>query len=126
MSLPGNTLSSSPVPSAFVVPDDAQRADLRIDYEMGGAAVGDPSQGLLVQAWRAWSDGIDVWCAPDATLSPVTHLLAGSNITEVSFCFDQNMRPTVAYMDDSGCNLYWYDTLAGATVTTNFPGASSL
>lgn len=125
MSLPRNALSASPVPAALLAPDDAIRADLRVDYEMGGVAIGDASQGMLVRAWRAWTDGTDVWCAPDDTMSPVTHLVTGSAITEVSLCFDQNMRPVLAFMDGGLCKLNWFDSLAASQVTTSYVGAYS-
>lgn len=125
MSLPGDGLSASAVPASLLAPDSAVRADLRVDYEMGGIAFGDPSLGLLVRPWRAWSDGFEVWCAPDDTMAPITHLVSGSDITEVSLCFDQNMRPCLAYVDGGVCKLYWYDTLISAQTTTPFVDATS-
>lgn len=125
MSMPDDTVSSPMVAAPLLAPDSLARADLRVDYELGGVAVSDPSAGLMVKTWRAWTDGVDAWCAPNDTLSPTTHLVTGIDITEVSLCFDQNMRPTLAFVDADVTKLYWYDSLAAAHVVTSYPGVRS-
>lgn len=125
MSMPGDAISSTAVQAALLSPDNRDRTDLLLDYELGGVALNDPSQGLQVQPWEAWSDGAHVWVAPSPGRSPTTLLLTGSGITEVALSFDQNMRPTVAYVEAGLAKLFWFDTSIGAMVTTSYAGATS-
>ena len=58
--------SSVAVPAYFLRPDERAREEngLLVDYEYGGAAIQDPSQGLLVKVWKLWVEGEDVRIAP--------------------------------------------------------------
>lgn len=125
MSMPGNALSSEPVQAAHLPPDNRDRKDLLLDFELGGIALNDPSQGLQVQPWEAWSDGASVWVAPSPGRTPTTLLLTGSGITEVALSFDQNMRPTVAFVEAGLAKLFWFDASVSGMVTTTYAGASS-
>jgi hypothetical protein len=125
MSLPGNVLSSTPIKSALISPDDSERKNLREDFERGGVAVNDPTQGLDVKTWRGWTDGASIFVAPLPGLTPVTTVTTGVGITEVALAFDQNMEVTVAYVEGGATKLRWYDTQASATVTTTWTGARS-
>ncbi|TXH55300.1 MAG: hypothetical protein E6Q97_09080 [Desulfurellales bacterium] len=124
MAMPANTLSPLPTYSAFLAPDDRVRASLLVDYEMGGADIGDPSQGLQVKAWEARVDGSDIQVRPDGA-GAWTTVTSDSGVTEIALAFDQNMRPTIAYVAGGVAKLYWYDATAAAYVTTSFPGAES-
>lgn len=95
-----------------------------MDYEMGGVAVGDASQGLQVRTWKAWVAGGQVLLAPWPELAPVTALFAADDVSELSLAFDQLMHPTVAYVQGGSTKLYWYDTAVPGQVTTSFPDAS--
>ena len=53
MSLPAGGLSSSVVAADLLEPDNWRRPSLLVDYELGGVALNDPSQGLQVQPWVA-------------------------------------------------------------------------
>jgi hypothetical protein len=119
VSLPNNSLSDIGVMSTFLQPDALGRSDSLVDYEKGGIALNDPSQGLMVQDWRVRalnaSSEIRVSAAPyDVEVA----ILSASNITEVSLAFDQNMRPSVAYIEDGQAKLYWYDSVAEASIVT--------
>lgn len=124
MAMPENIFSDPPVPAAFLPPDDRVRLDPLIDYELGGIALGDPSQGLQVQVWecrvaagmiQVRIEGVGLW----------TNVIGDTDITEVSLAFDQNMRPTVSYMAGGVCKLYWYDADIAAFTTSVFAGGSS-
>ena len=119
MSLPGNVLSTVGSSSSFLTPDTLGRGDGLEDYETGGVALGDASQGLLVKTWRARglnsSNEIRVSAEP---YSSETSLISASNMTEVSLAFDQNMRPAVAYIENGQAKLYWFDSVVGNNVTT--------
>jgi|GEM_PF-767329 len=125
MAIPFGALSSVPVVSSLVAPDDRIRETYLQDWERGGIALNDPSQGLNVRDWRAYTDGITVWVAPDPEGAPATAVLTGAGITEVSLAFDQNMQATLAFIEAGTQKLWWYDTLAGVMVVTSFPGARS-
>jgi len=125
MSLPGDAAASTAVQAPLLSPDNRDRTDLLLDYELGGVALNDPSAGLQVQPWEAWSDGAHLWVAPSPGRTPTTLLLTGSGITEVALAFDQNMRATVAYVESGTAKLRWFDTSIGAMTTTSYAGATS-
>lgn len=125
MSLPLNQAASATVASALLYPDDSVRSDRLVDYELGGVALNDASQGLQVQVWKAFVQGGNVCVAPQPANAPVTVLFAADDVTELSLSFDQLMHPTVAFMQAGVCKLYWFDSLAAAQVTTSFPGATT-
>ena len=116
MALPGESLSSSPRPSQFAG-GRALAVSSRQDYETGGVALQDPSRGLQVQMWRARLIGQDVVIDAD-TVAPVTWYSA-PGITEISFTFDQNMRPVLAFVQDGVAKLRWFDPVAGAVVVVD-------
>ena len=53
MAMPDHVLSSIFITGLYVNPDDRRKAIYTRDWEMGGVALNDPSQGLLVQEWTA-------------------------------------------------------------------------
>lgn len=116
MALPGESLSTNPMPSQFVG-GRSLAVSSRQDYETGGIALQDPSQGLRVQTWRARLIGQAVVIDAD-TVAPVTWYSA-PGITEISLSFDQNMRPVLAFVQDGVAKLRWFDPVAGAVVVTN-------
>ncbi len=117
MSLPLNALSPAAVISAWIAPDDVSRLPATVDYETGGIGLNDPSQGLLVQTWRARVSGNDVLVGP-APYTSETVVVTAAGITELSLCFDQNMRPALAYMQAGQAKLLWFDTFLGMQVIT--------
>lgn len=124
MGMPLNILSPEPVISEFLSPDNRVRSSLLIDYELGGVALGDPTQGLDVQVWEAQVVGDDIQVRPESGGSWTT-ILSDTEITEISISFDQNMQATIAYVAAGVAKLYWYDAVAEAFVTTTYTGASS-
>lgn len=124
MSMPGNVLSDAPAAADFLPPDDRVRGSLLVDYEMGGAAIGDPSQGLRVQAWEGRVDAGAIQVRPDGSGSWST-VTNDTGITEIAIAFDQNMRPTVAYVAGGVAKMYWYDPVAAAYVTVSYGTVTS-
>lgn len=124
--IPNNRLSSRAVVAATVAPAKGP-TDYRIDWEYGGVALNDPSQGLQVKLWtlEARDVEIDNIIQQEVVLSAPgvepTVLFTGKGITEVSLAFDQNMRPFVAYVKEGIPYIYWYDTQAEAQVVTQLP-----
>lgn len=118
MSLPQNAESLVPVPSAFLTPDDEVTIAM-IDYEAGGVAIQDPSQGLTGYTWKIFQVNLDVFVQRNGA-DPVL-LFSQDNITSLSLAFDQNMRPNVAYtLADGTVALRWFDSTIQNFRTTNF------
>lgn len=132
MAIPDNRLSTEPVPGEYLPPDDRLAYPKLIDWELGGIALNDPSQGHMVRIWVADTDAhiIRIYPEPEEG-EPITGAVTfieepEAEIVELSFTFDQNMRPTIVYVilldrpeiceeDDPGytyvTKMYWYDTL---------------
>lgn len=119
--IPSQRLSTTPIPAPFLPPDDLP-PELLTDYELGGIALRDPSQGLQVQVWTATLVGADVTVSAPS-VDP-TVLFSGSDITELRLAFDQNMNPCIAYVQAGQMILYWFDTFEGGQVFTPFDGTS--
>lgn len=94
------------------------------DHELGGIAIQDTSAGRQYQVWTA--EIIDytdiVLSAPN---TPPFIYYSGTNITEVSLTFDQNLRVALAFIEDGVTKLLWYDTAVGEEVITELPGCHS-
>jgi len=104
--LPNNTLSDVALPASFLSPRDAPPMPL-IDYELGGIAISDASQGLMAKSWRMrWIAGDFIADAP--AVAPAV-IYSRSNVSEFSFTFDQNMKPFITFVDTAGAHYYWYD-----------------
>lgn len=91
------------------------------DWEMGGAALQDPTQGYLVQRWamrvvdfrrveiRA---GIGSWQLVFEWASDITY---------ASFAFDANMNVVVVFNSGTGSKVYWFDPTPNAYVFFDLP-----
>lgn len=126
--LPLNELSSTAAVTGY--PDPVkQPGDFLVDWERGGVALNDPSQGLEVQVWKLTAvrdhDNIDLRHLHLTSPMGADHLLfSGEKITEVALSFDQNMNPFVAFVQDGVAKFYWYDPTLSAMTTTNLPAGS--
>jgi hypothetical protein len=121
--MPGNVLSTVTVQGLFEPPRDGVK-EAAVDFEIGGVAIGDVSQGLEVKVWRAFVEVGDALIKLEADSVPAFVVLADADITEVSLAFDQLMRPSIAYVAGGQAKLYWWDTTVEAFVTTNLPGGA--
>lgn len=122
--LPDNVLSSEYVPGDFIPPDDKRRT-LTKAWQLGGAAIGDTSEGLQNRVWVCETDGFNINVYPETSAGDTVVITTDFSISEVSLAFDQNMRPVIAYVAGSMAKLYWYDSTAEANVTTELPGVIS-
>jgi hypothetical protein len=120
--LPEGSPSSTDVRAVFLQPDDAARDPL-VDFEMGGIHVNDPSLGLNYQQWRAWATETTVRLSIVGGAEEQELFVA--TVTELSLTFDQNMRPTVAFMEAGACLLYWFDPVPAENVMFNIDDAYS-
>ena len=118
--LPDNVASTIAFGGIYLPPDGETTSPL-VDYEIGGVDLLDATQGLLVRNWKCWLDNTDIKVQPEGGVETV--LFSGVGITELSFTFDQNMRWSVAYVQDDVLTLRWYDALVSAHVISSFgPG----
>ncbi|MBX9754169.1 MAG: hypothetical protein K2X80_05415 [Pseudomonadaceae bacterium] len=123
MAFPDNALSSAPQVSGFAG-SRALATTKTVDYEDGGIGIQDTSKGLLYQRWRArLIDGHTVLL--DAPNVPAFALYEGAGITEISFSFDSNMRPVLAFVQAGAAKLRWFDSVVGEQVITEI-GAGAL
>lgn len=123
MAMPNDRLSTTATFSQLV---GARAPEARpyADREDGGIALNDPSAGHLYQEWRTVIT-LGTLVTVEADNSPPTTLYSGTNITEASATFDQNMRPVLAFVEDGLAKLRWYDTQVGAQVVTEYPDVHS-
>jgi len=118
--MPDEVLSTTTVKARFFGAR-AGAVTKTIDYEDGGIAIQEPSEGLLYQRWRArlFNAGKDdAFVMLDAREVPEFVWLTVPRMTEISFSFDANMRPTVASVADGQAYLSWYDSAIPDYITT--------
>lgn len=107
-----------PAPSSIaiggdILPPNDRAAKKYEDWEMGGIAIQDPSQGLRVQEWRAWweEDSGDVYIMADNQPAPAL-IYNEPELVWLTLAFDQNMRWLSAYTRaDDQSFLKWYNSL---------------
>lgn len=116
--LPNDAISTVPISAPFLWPD-SQRLTFTEDFEAGGVALQDTSQGLSSHRWRCFIGQTGIHIQRDGLPDQVWVTVGG--VLEVALAFDQNMRPTVAWRLDNGrIYLRWYDSLTQQYVTTDF------
>jgi len=120
MSLPGDALPSTAANKELLSPDVLGRDAGVEDYERGGVAVSDPSQGLEGYIWRLRRDGNDMKLGR-LPYTTETTLFTAAGVTELSLAFDQNMLPTVAYVQPGVASLRWWDATVNNYTTTILP-----
>lgn len=125
--IPQNSISSPTLPAQFVSPGDIP-IDATFAYELGGVALSDPSQGLMVQTWKVEIitrlDGSGDAVISSATQSPLV-LFNLPAFTEISLAFDQNMKPFVAYVSQGNPGFWWFDATLPGTRFTALPVGST-
>jgi hypothetical protein len=118
--MPDNTLSTQVISSRFVGAKSLS-VTKTVDYEDGGVDIQDISGGLLFQRWRArlFRAGTDEsYIMLDAPIVPEFAVLTLPYLEEMSFSFDQSMRPAIAYVQDGVSFLWWYDSTIPGMATT--------
>lgn len=122
--MPDNVLSTAPVRGRFTGASGLGVTST-VDYADGGIAIQDASEGLLYQRWRARlfdAGEPSSHVLLDAQNTPEFILYAVPGMTQISFTFDQNMRPALAYVDGSGSHLWWYDSVTVGMIVTGVDG----
>lgn len=125
--IPDNELSLRPMSATFQYPDGIVLGKITEDYEMGGVALQDPSQGLLVKPWYGYWDEADntAYLRPDLIGEKIP-IFTEANVFEFGFTFDQSMRWIAGTFTTDGIfRLRWYDTSVGNYVVTEYTGWTS-
>lgn len=122
--IPEERLSTSVVYAPYLYPDGLDISPL-VDWEMGGVALQDPSEGLRVKVWKARLY-IDVATAVGTVYLgaddvPEVELFQRTGITQISLAFDQNMQPFIAFEEDGQGWFWWFDTTMATHVFTQLP-----
>lgn len=117
---------ATPVGGSILSPDRRNAVPLIEDYETGGTALSDSSQGFLVRDWKAEViNGSEIWLSPEDTPGDAVLVRTDTNITEVTFSFDQLMREVVAYVADGVAYIWYFDSEQSQFDVKSIPDAIS-
>jgi hypothetical protein len=119
--IPENRLSTTPQYAEFRSPDNIERPSPLIDYELGGRALNDPTEGLEVHIWTCEYNPDTGDVTVSAPGQPHETIFTELGITALSLTFDQNMRPFVGFLQNGQARYFWYDTVLGGTKIDNLP-----
>ena len=117
--------ASSPVKFGFIPPVDREGVGLLEDFQSGGVDIGDTSENQFFAVWKGWLDGNDIYCQREDESNSPYLITSDAGITEISFCFDQLMRPYAAYVANGTPSLYYFDTVLNNFTTVYFAGVLS-
>jgi|NOAtaT_7_FD_contig_31_6571127_length_3878_multi_5_in_0_out_0_6 hypothetical protein len=125
MALPSNKIVEEITPSPFLFPDDLAYTEI-VRYELGGVSIGDGSQGLQKDAWSSRYDSSTGGIYLKNMRTEIeTLVITVANVIRLSFSFDSNMRPVIAYSTGEGDSFfYWYDSTIANYNTTQLPSDS--
>ena len=119
MAILEDRLSTQLVDAPYLAPEDEVRYGFLTDFEAGPKYVSDTSGGMSYQMWDL------SYVDPQITLTPRDEgapysVLSVAGCKQISFCFDQNARPSVFYSTQTSAFHYWYDTDVAQFVTTEY------
>lgn len=103
------------------VPPRNRNSKLRESWELGGISISDPSEDFKY-FWRGFISGKSIFLERQGQV-PVKVVQFSGEVSEISFSFDQNMKPVVAFVEDGVSKLNFYDTVLQKEVTKVFKGA---
>lgn len=119
--LPDDTLTE--LDSSKFLPPRNKTASATECWEIGGIALSDTSEPFKYY-WYGYVKGKAIYLHRSGA-EPVTVLAFAGSVTEMSFSFDQNMRPTIAYVENGVAKLYWYDASVAKNVLTLYPNITN-
>lgn len=125
---PDNTLAVNPHIAGYSFPVKTLSPEDRLqDWEMGGVALNDPSQGLEVQLWKFTLEVAEdtgdsfVYVEAPSVAKVLMFSLPAGYISEIAGAFDQNMNPMVAYQTSGSAKIWWWDPTVTGMVHTTLP-----
>ena len=119
--IPEGRLSTEAQYAEFRSPDNVDRPSSLVDYELGGRALNDPTEGLEVHVWTCEYNPDTGDVTVSAPGQPHQTIFTELGITSLSLAFDQNMRPFVGFLQNGQARFFWYDTVLGETQITDLP-----
>jgi len=123
--LPDPIRASEEARLEFMPPVDRRGIGLMEDFQSGGIEIGSTVESHFFAIWKAWSDGSNIYCQREDESNAPYLITSDTNITEISFCFDQLMKPYAAYVTDGQSALHYFDTILGDFTTVYYPGVIS-
>ena len=117
----------APIPSYnTLLPPDNIIADITFttDVQLGGIGLSNGNSGLEYQFWylEVVNPGeSNSYIAVSAPNTPWTTIVTTSGITWARLAFDQNMHPTISFMDNTGNHLFWWDPTIPGNAILNLP-----
>lgn len=117
--IPDGAWSSTPQDAEYYAAAQLYPFDSLTSVDLGPVALTDVTEGLMAYSWQAYYEGGTVYVKRLPDGSP-TALFSRDNINHLSMTFDQQGRITIAFVDNGGVYLYWYDSLAEDWVITKF------
>lgn len=126
--IPGNKLSDPTVRAPFLYPYNLVRGSLLEDWQIGGVALQDPSQGFRVHPWYGRVDKANgnVYLRPGVDGKEIL-VYTIPNCFEFAFAFDQNMRWVGSFTDKAGNTvIYRFDAASGGYIQDKFTGINGV
>lgn len=120
--IPNNQLGNIDRKSSWL--DTVRTGNPLIDFEVGGVALYDSSEGLRVQTWRsAYEDGSVVCYDGDENRYV---LFSRPGVVALGLAFDQLMAPFVAFQDAGGVAYWWFNPATSVMEFSPYlPGSTS-
>lgn len=121
MAIPSRSLTPTALWSPYLSPENEDTLiSATTDVKIGGIALSDGTQGLLVQNWYLNVVNVGLsssYVTVTDSSGNTTTLFSAAGITWARLAFDQNMHPVVNFLGSLGSGYYWFDpTIPGTTV----------
>lgn len=119
---------SLPLPEPLIIDDDLttpflyprdKRHDFRQSWDNGGVALSNPNEGLTKYVWHCYTDGQSIYLKRD-DVNDWQLILTDSNISEVDFTFDQNMRACLVWVANGLAKMQAYDSVSQSVKITEY------
>lgn len=116
--IPFNRISVVTSPEDFLNP---WSPGFLTSFQWGPVGIQDPSQGLLVKIWEAYTEGPNVYIRSE-TDPPFLYYTHTHVILRISLAFNQNGDPHIAFFDTQQLSyLYWFNGLTSSMTLTQWP-----
>lgn len=89
-------------------------------WEVGGTALLNSRDGLLVKNYHITTDGRHIFFKAEDE-DAWNEVIKDNNITEVDLTFDQQMRLHISYVANGIAKFYVYDSILGKQVIKEYP-----
>lgn len=98
--------------------------EFTVDYELGGVALSNPTQGFYGWQWYARVfENNQVQVRRDGQDWQTLFTRAG-DVTEIALAFDTNMRPFITFIEDGEGWFWWFDPVPNQQVFVALPDNS--